>query len=167
MLSLPREILTVLLISSSVLPNSLTVSDGIDLPNQHADPAERYILSVYAYDGELDSQTSSKYVFIDARNVSSIGYITDDDSDGRFDMYHSNSETIHTQIEQFDNTMINIDSDGDGVFDHMFNTMTGVMDNDPSIDGDNSENLIIFSVLIIFVAFALIGAIILLRRKKL
>jgi uncharacterized repeat protein (TIGR01451 family) len=80
--------------------------------------AGHYIISVYANDKKTDSISTEYIVYIDVTVVGDLGYLTDDDGDGIFDMFHD-GKNIHTELGIENNTYL-IDSDGDGKWDHVF-----------------------------------------------
>ncbi|UCE38560.1 MAG: PKD domain-containing protein, partial [Thermoplasmata archaeon] len=86
--------------------------------------AGQYIISVYATDNQTDSETTEYIVYIDVTAVDGIGYITDDDGDGIYDMFHDGI-SIDTDLGVEDDNYL-IDSDGDGKWDHVFNLERGL-----------------------------------------
>ena len=61
---------------------------------------------------------------IDAINVGDIGYITDDDDDGTYDMFHGDQAA--TDLGQDDDGNYLIDVDGDGDWDYTFDLAAGL-----------------------------------------
>ncbi len=86
--------------------------------------AGQYIISVYANDNKTDSATTEYIVYIDVTAVGDIGYLTDDDGDGIFDMFHDGI-SIDTDLGRENDTYL-IDSNGDGNWDYVFNIETGL-----------------------------------------
>ena len=81
----------------------------------------KYTVSVQAYDNETYSGTTQFIVYIDAKNVDDIGYITDDDADGTYDTFHGDQDTTLGQDED-ENYLI--DEDGDGEYDWVYDPVT-------------------------------------------
>ncbi|MCX6668018.1 MAG: carboxypeptidase regulatory-like domain-containing protein [Euryarchaeota archaeon] len=97
--------------SSKFLPN------GTSCTRNHSwTKAGKYTIKVTATDNQANSP-SEKIILIDAVDVGNIGYLTDDDGDGTYDVFHSNDELVRTSVEkQTDGTYL-IDSDGNGKTD--------------------------------------------------
>lgn len=83
--------------------------------------AGRYTVTATAYDNQTTSQ-SELTVFIDAVNVGNIGYLTDDDGDGVYDIFHN--QMVETEAGPDDVGNYLIDVDGDGSWDYVFNPNT-------------------------------------------
>ena len=85
--------------------------------------ADVYTITVQAYDNKTTSGTSSYTVLIDSHIVEDIGYITDDDADGIYDMFHS--ENIDTDLG-FEGGKYLIDTNGDGNWNHIYDPVEGL-----------------------------------------
>jgi hypothetical protein len=82
--------------------------------------AGRYVITVRVTDNQ--NQSSSKItVYIDTKQIGNIGYLFDDDSDGIYDAFYSDSSKQITTVQN-QNGSYNIDSDDDGKWDYTFST---------------------------------------------
>jgi len=81
---------------------------------------------VKAYDNETDSAATKLTVLIDTHWVKDIGYLIDDDSDGNYDAFYSNSTKNQTDINKQDDSTYLIDNDGDGDWDYVYNIKAGI-----------------------------------------
>ena len=61
---------------------------------------------------------------IDAINVGDIGYFTDDDGDGAYDMFHGDQATTDLGVDDDGNYLIDVDGDGD--WDYTFDLAAGL-----------------------------------------
>ncbi|KYK24164.1 hypothetical protein AYK25_06325 [Thermoplasmatales archaeon SM1-50] len=86
--------------------------------------AGKYIITVIAYDNYTYSEIASFIVLIDAHIVGEIGYITDDDTDGTYDTFHT--ANLETPLEREEDNYL-IDSDGDTKRDYVYNLETGLI----------------------------------------
>lgn len=84
-----------------------------------------YIMKVYAQDvNNAISEISEMIIAIDVRYVGNLGYLIDTNSDGIFDLFHSNSSGIETTVKILENGDYLIDTDGDGDWDIIYNPTT-------------------------------------------
>ena len=84
-----------------------------------------YHLNVSAQDiYGATSETNQITVAIDVISVGDLGYLIDRNSDGIFDVYQSNTTTVHTLVRFHDDTEYIIDTDGDNTFDMVYNVVT-------------------------------------------
>ncbi len=100
--------------------------------------AGRYIVSVEVTDNQTYSQPTELTVMIDALDVDDIGYITDDDGDEIYDTFHDYSEEIITDLGQDVNGNYLIDVNGNGEWDYIFDSDTGILEE--YIIDDNDDN---------------------------
>jgi len=86
-----------------------------------------YLISVKAYDNEVESETNESTILIDVLPIDGeiSGYLVDEDSDDIFDFFNNTDTGEHTDIEQENSTYL-IDSDGNGKWDHVYNLETGL-----------------------------------------
>jgi len=81
--------------------------------------AGKYTLKVTATDNQANS-SSEKTILIDAVNIGNVGYLTDNDGDGTYDVFHSNDGLVVTNVEkQSDGTYL-MDINGDGKSDFIY-----------------------------------------------
>ena len=115
--------------------------------------------TVKVCDNETYSGTASYVVLIDAHIVEDIGYITDDDADGTFDMFHG--ENIETELGQEDGKYL-IDTNGDGDWNYTYDLIEGLE------TYNKSEEIEIPWIMIaaIIIATALIAIIVYLYKKE-
>ena len=128
-----------------------------------------YTITVKAYDNETYSETSYYTVLIDALLVDDIGFFTDDDADGVYDLFHG--EEIVTSLGRFDDGYL-IDNDGDGEWDYLYDIISKkIIDYEESgekvsKDTDITVSVIILGLLAIILFIIFSGFIQLNKRKK-
>ncbi len=83
----------------------------------------KYTIEVRAFDNQTYSTLKELTIHIDSKDVGTIGYITDDDGDGIYDMFHGNDE-IETVLEQDEEGKYLIDTDDDGEWEYIFDAET-------------------------------------------
>jgi hypothetical protein len=125
------------------------VENGTMIEQKHTwEAAGRYVLSVKAYDNETFSDETYLAVYIDAIKVEDIGYLTDEDSDGVYDIFHNIELIIETTSEQNDRGQYLLDCNGDGTWDYTFDIATGLS----SYQEENPGKTPGFEVIIVLVA---------------
>jgi hypothetical protein len=83
--------------------------------------AGKYYMWVQAMDDKNDSSLRTELtILIDAINVGDIGYLTDDNANGTYDIYYSNDGDIETIVEEIDDNEYLLDTTGDGEYNHIF-----------------------------------------------
>jgi len=122
-----------------------------------------YEISVKAYDNETDSAATKLTVLIDVHWVKDIGYLIDDDSDGAYDTFYSNSTKNQTDINKQDDGTYLIDNDGDDNWDYVYDVETDTLTeyNEPTTD---DYTLLIIVIIVAILILIIIGY--LLKRKK-
>jgi PKD repeat protein/polygalacturonase len=106
--------------SSKFLPNGTSW-----IRNHSWTKAGKYTIKLTATDNQTDS-SSEKTILIDAVDVGNIGYLTNDNNDSTYDLFHSNDGLVKTSVEkQTDGTYL-IDSDGDGKWNYVFDITSGL-----------------------------------------
>jgi len=106
--------------SSGFLPSGANFS-----LNHSWETAGRYTITISVTDTKTTTLPSSDYtVFIDAKQIAGLGYLLDNNSDGTYDAFYSDSSKQITSVEKKDGNYL-IDSDGNGVSDLSYNEMTG------------------------------------------
>ena len=63
-------------------------------------------------------------IAMDVQYVGTLGYLIDSNGNGIFDLFHSNSTFIETQVKILDNGDYLIDINGDGDWDIIYNPIT-------------------------------------------
>jgi len=111
--------------------------------------AGKYTVKVVADDNISPSISSELVVYIDAVQVGSFGYLTDDDGDGVYDTFHNELLNISADTELLDNGLYLIDYEGDDIGDYEFSTKTGDLLSYPSAVSQYNYIIIIIAVLII------------------
>jgi PKD repeat protein len=86
--------------------------------------AGKYTLEVRVSDNETSS-VNEITVLIDAINVGTLGYLTDDDGDEVYDAFYLNVLKNKRNVSRQDNGTYLIDVDGDGKWDHLFDPVSG------------------------------------------
>lgn len=84
-----------------------------------------YTLRVYAQDqNNAISEISQMTIAIDVQYLGTLGYLIDSNGDNIFDLFHSNSTSIETQVKILDDGSYLIDTNGDGDWDIIYNPIT-------------------------------------------
>jgi len=86
--------------------------------------AGKYNLEVRVSDNDTSS-VNEITVLIDAINVGTLGYLTDNDGDGIYDAFYLNVMKNKRNVSRQDNGTYLIDVDGDGKWDHLFDPVSG------------------------------------------
>jgi len=73
---------------------------------------------VEATDNQTYSEKTELIIMIDAINIGSIGYFTDDDRDGIYDAFVNGTTEQKTTLMQDEDGNYLIDTDGDGEWDY-------------------------------------------------
>ena len=125
--------------------------------------AGRYTVTITADDNKTITKNETK-IFIDAKNVGDIGYITDDNADGVYDKFQDD-EGLVTDLGQ-ENGKYLIDSDGDGEYDCTYNPVTGAITS--LKEKETTETLDVLWIIIvgIILVIAIITFIVFLYKKK-
>jgi hypothetical protein len=123
--------------------------------------AGKYIIIAKAND-DLAVSISEKTIYIDAIVIKDIGYFTDDNNDGIYDLFHKNLSDLITKLKPQSNDNYLIDLNGDGEFDYEYNPETDELtDYKPSWINPNNLILLIISIIgILLLPFMII------KRKK-
>ena len=120
----------------------------------------KYNVSVTVTDGKLTSN-SELVVYIDWVDVTDIGYLIDDNSDGIFDTYHHLTGDITSKAKHIGENKYLIDIDGDGIWDYEFDSETGEL-----IDYSNISDYNYILILIAIIAVLLLVIIFYIGKKK-
>ncbi len=145
------------------LPNAREVSVNHSWVN-----AGKYRMWVQAMD-YLNATSEKTYltILIDAINVADIGYLTDDTSDGTYDLFHSNDGGVLSAVEkQTDGTYL-IDSDGDGEWNWIYDPETDMLT--PYARKESAEenpNMALWYALIAGILIAIILILVVYRSTK-
>ena len=116
-----------------------------------------YKIQVKAVDEhESISGTAELIVLIDSLYCEDIGYITDDDSDEIYDVFHSNQTGNATNLK-YQNGNYLIDSNGDGKWDHIFNLEKGLSE---YTQGSNNDKTLAISAELLVLIFIIVAIII-------
>lgn len=127
-----------------------------------------YTIEVKAYDNETFSGTTSYVVLIDVLYVRDIGYLIDDDANGIYDAFYSNSTGDETSVELQQNGTYLTDDDGDEAWDYIYdpqtNTLWGYSEGEEEAEEDYTVwyALFIGMVIVIILLFAISAVV----RKK-
>ncbi len=109
-----------------VIDSSGLMQSGMNCTRNHSwMKAGKYVLQVTASD-PTTSVSSKHIIWIDAVAVGDVGYLTDDDRDGIFDLFHNKQTGIKTATEVRQGVYL-IDVNGDLLWDYEYNVTTGVM----------------------------------------
>jgi hypothetical protein len=89
---------------------------------------EIYTIRVYAKDeNNANSKTMELTVLIDTHYTGSIGYLIDSDSDGVYDLFHSNATRKETVVELQADGKYLIDNNGDEIWDYTYEPTIGLL----------------------------------------
>lgn len=83
-----------------------------------------YTLSIHASDNQTISSPGFLTVLIDVKFVRDLGYFIDQNADGLYDRFYSNSTHIETTIQKQADGFYLVDSNGDGSWDYRYNPAT-------------------------------------------
>jgi len=84
-----------------------------------------YTIQIYSQDqNNALSEISKLLIAIDVQYIGNLGYLIDTNSDGIFDLFHSNSTSVETAVKILENGDYLIDTDGDSDWDVVFNPTT-------------------------------------------
>jgi hypothetical protein len=127
--------------------------------------AGRYIVTVKASD-KKDETISEKVVYISAIELKDIGYLTDDNGDGIYDLFHKANTSQITQLTKQSNGNYRIDYNGDGVSDYEFNPTTNNLVGVEETQTEKQNNYLPIIIGIIAILAILIIVLIIVRRRK-
>lgn len=94
------------------------------IKNHKWSTAGRYTINVKSSDNMTKSVTTTLIILIDALDLGDIGYLIDENSDGIYEIFHSNAIGKKTKVETLSNSKYLINSDGYGTWDYEYNTIT-------------------------------------------
>jgi len=121
----------------------------------------RYIITVSAFDSNISSENATLAILIDALDVKDIGYLIDIDGDGTYDVFHSNSTGIETNVKKLDNGNYLIDTDADGLWNMIYDPASN------QLQVYHEEPVFAYAILVILViSFALIFYLISKRKRS-
>ena len=86
--------------------------------------AGRFIIEVKAYDNNTYSGITSYFVMIDAVYIKNIGYLIDNNADGIYDAFYSNSTRDETLVQKQEDGTYLIDINGDSIWDYEYDFTT-------------------------------------------
>jgi uncharacterized repeat protein (TIGR01451 family) len=123
-----------------------------------------YTISVHAFDGELQSGSTELTVLIDVLYVKDIGYLIDNDSDGIYDNFFSNSTNNITSTKQRKDGRYLINDDDDGDWDWIYDPETDTLEpyTPPKEEGFN----LLWLLILLFIVLILLIFLLAKRRKK-
>jgi hypothetical protein len=101
-------------------------SSGIPIVQTHewSEPGH-YTITVKASDNNIESGTATVIILVDVFDVKGLGYLIENDNDGTYDAFYSNSTGMKTKVEKLSNGNYLIDSNGDGTWDYEYNPASG------------------------------------------
>jgi len=144
-------------------------TSGIAVTQTHSWIPGRYTLTAKASDNQTESATADHTVYIDAEQVGDIGYLTDTNGDGIYDMFSSDT-TDKTSIpeHQTDGTYF-IDNDADGDWDYIYDPQTKTITPYPNKGEGTPQSdttLQVLGGILGIIAVLFIILLLLIRRKK-
>jgi parallel beta-helix repeat protein len=86
-----------------------------------------YTITLFASDSQTESPSTSLTILIDVKYVKGLGYLINQDDDGIYDMFYSNSTTQETRVQKQADGLYLINSDSDRDWDYSFNPATSVL----------------------------------------
>lgn len=117
--------------------------------------AGRYDVTATVTDDQTES-SSTIMVYIDAAQTGEIGYLLDNNSDGRYDAFYSDALQQTLTIQEKDDGYT-IDSDGDGTWDYAFDEVKGLTTYQPPQPTPGFELILILGALMFMILW---------KRKK-
>ena len=137
------------------------LSSGSTVSREHSwSQPGKYTIQATASDNETTSQTATLTVLIDAKNVGDIGYLIDENGDGIYDKFHSNTGK-EAEVQKLDNGSYLIDKNNDGIWDYYYTPDTDTLSTYASSNGEEkpsagvSASLIILVVIIVIIFIGL------------
>jgi PKD repeat protein len=82
--------------------------------------AGHYTLKVKSIYNNSESETANFTIWIDVWDITDIGYLIDQNSDGTYDIFHNDTTGIETIVKKIGDGGYLIDSDGDGTWNYIF-----------------------------------------------
>jgi PKD repeat protein len=144
--------------SSGFLPNGTSY-----IANHSWAAAGRYNVKVTATDNHTTS-SSNITVYIDAVQTGNIGYLMDNNGDGIYDAFYSDTTKQITAVQE-KNGSYSIDSDGDGDFDYTYSTTNGLTEYQaPLKPSGGIEPVFLIGIIIVIVVIC--GIVLVLLRKN-
>jgi chitodextrinase len=124
---------------------------SIDLIHSYT-TAGKYTITVIANDNETVSGSAQHIIYIDARSVDDIGYLTDDDADGTYDSFHNDTSGQETDVEKQDDGTYLLDDDGDDSWDWIYDIETDTLTkySEPTPEPDNTALIVLAIIVILF-----------------
>lgn len=122
--------------------------------------AGRFSIGVKAYDNNTYSGTKSYEVMIDAVYIKNIGYIIDNNADGIYDAFYSNSTKDETLVQKQEDGTYLIDINGDNIWDYKYDfttdTITPILGEQENLgEAETSEDIpwttIVVIIIVIFI----------------
>ncbi len=142
---------------TSYVNTSPMVPSGVSVAfSHHWTTAGIYTIEIRATDNHTESPPGYITILIDVKYVKELGYLIDQNADGLYDLFYSNSTMSQTFVQKQADGMYLLDTDGDGDWDYSYNPATSTL----TIYTSQTPG---FELIIIFFAIA---TIIFLKRKE-
>jgi hypothetical protein len=128
--------------------------------------AGRYKITVTVQDNQENQTVSSNLiVYIDAKPIGSQGYLLDNNSDGTFDAFYSDS-THHITPVQKNGGNYTIDTDGNGEWDLSYNELNGTTAPYEEIGGTPGFDMILLASIVIIIGAIVVVLFLLWNKRK-
>jgi PKD repeat protein len=144
-------------------------TSGIVVTQTHSWMPGRYTLTAKASDNQTESTTADHTIYIDAEQVGDIGYLTDTNGDGIYDLFSSDTTGKTSAPEhQTDGTYF-IDNDADGDWDYIYDPQTKRLTTYPTKEEGAPQSdmtLMVLGGILGIIAVLFIIFLLLTRKKK-
>lgn len=131
-----------------------------------------YEITVVAIDEHgLSSDEAKHIIYISMIEVSNIGFLIDNDYDGKYDEFKNSTTNEKHDVEEDSDGQYLIDENGDGNFDKSFNVDQGKLEEYSKSDSDGGilgifSNPIVIIVLVAVLIWVVTMAIIIISKRK-
>jgi hypothetical protein len=108
-----------------------------------------YRVTITATDNTSASASSTLRILIDMWYVNDLGYLVDQNGDGTYDVFYSNTTGKQTRTE-LHNGSYYLDLNGDGTWDNIYNPITGELTKyvEKPVTQKATDNLLLFGILL-------------------
>jgi len=120
-----------------------------------------YQIQAYANDTENNSEIISKAIAIGVKYVGNYGYLIDENGDGTYDQFNSNTTQTQTPVKPQDPGKYLLDSNDDGTYDLLYDSNLGTTQT-------YSEQPILMYLIVLLAILVIVGLFIfyMLRRRR-
>jgi PKD repeat protein len=147
--------------TTGVVPSETTIVQSYTWTS-----AGMYIVSVKASDSQTESGATTLIVLIDAVFTGDLGYMIDNDGDGIYDTFYSNTTgSITSMGTQSGGSEYLLDVNGDGTFDYQYNAAAGSV---TAYQGElwSAKTLIFITLVVVIIIFLLVAVVKVKQRTR-